>query len=303
MIRWLRHFHFLYERSLKSRRGDELLNTYFIRPVAAVFVGIFYPLPVLPIHVVLLGSAFGVAAAAAVAKGHLLAGGLLLFTKNILDAVDGQLARARHQEDRRGRFLDSISDFVINFLIFLALGIFLYGETKNAAVFLLALLAFLGLSLRVSYFVYYFVGYLHFENKLSVNRNVEEITETDRQGDPVALRLQKLYIFLYNWQDRFIEKIDLWCRRPATALSPAKQRLFDQKWVQHPVALRLSSFLGLGTELTFVIFALVFNRPLIYFTLNLFLLNGYALFCVLYRRHLAQQLFAELQNHPESDGN
>ncbi len=290
----LKKFPFLYASSLKSRRGDELLNTYFIRPLAAFFVGLAFPLPVLPIHIVLLGTAFGLAAALAVAIGNLVWGGILLFIKNILDAVDGQLARARHQEDRRGRFLDSISDFAVNFLVFLALGFFLFHRTGKASYFGWAALAFLSLSLRVSYFVYYFVSFLHSEKKLGLNRTLEEITEADRQGDPVALLLQKIYIFLYNWQDRLVHKIDISCTGPAASLPPEKREHFYRLWVTHPRALRLSSFLGLGTELSFVILALILKIPAFYLVFNLLGLNGFALFCIFYRRRLAQQLVQKL---------
>ncbi len=294
--KWLKKFHFLYESSLKSRRGDELLNTYFIRPLAAVFVGLLYPLPILPVQIVLLGTAFGLAAAVAIAAGWLVWGGILLFIKNILDAVDGQLARARHQEDRRGRFLDSISDLIVNFLVFLALGFFLFRQTGHVFSFFWAILSFISLSLRVSYFVYYFVSFLHSENKLGLNRTLEEITEADRKGDPAALLLQKIYIFLYNWQDRLVQKIDAWCAGPATHLSPENRQHFLRVWVTHQRALRLSSFLGLGTELTFVILALIFKIPNLYLIFNLVGLNLFAVFCIAYRRALAEKLVRSLSS-------
>ncbi len=287
---WLQKFHVLYKSSLKSRRGDEVLNTYFIRPLAAIFVGVLFPLPILPVHVVLTNLMFGLVSAVAIVKGQLALGGILLFTKNILDAVDGQLARARHQEDRRGRFLDSISDFLVNFAVFLALGLFLFRETGNPFYFLLAFLGFLGLSLRVSYFVYYFVSFLHSETKLTTNRTIETITDVDRQGDPVALRLQRLYLLLYGWQDHLIRRIDRWSADPAKSLPPHARQAFTKKWFTQSVALRLSSFLGLGTELTFVIGALFLKHPGVYLYFNLIGLNSFALLCIWYRRRLAVRL-------------
>ena len=279
-------FHFLYEASLKSRQADELLNTYFIRPAASVVVGFLYPTNILPIQVVLLGTGFGVLAAVLIFRGNLLWGGIFLFIKNMLDAVDGQLARAKHLEDRRGRFLDSVSDFMINLLVFSAIGRTLYQIRPSPEIWILVSLAFLSLSLRVSYFVFYFVAFLHLEQKLTQNRRFEGLTEADREGDPVALILQKIYIFFYNWQDQLAGLLDNWCLRRFKKSDRLDRKTLLQKWYSHPQALRLSGFLGLGTELTFVILALILNRIETYIWFNLLILNAYWGFVVLYRRFL-----------------
>jgi len=286
---FLKKLHFIYESSLKSKQADELLNTYFIRPVASLFVGLLYPTPLLPIHVVLLGSLFGIASAIFIGFGNLVWGGIFLFVKNILDAVDGQLARARHQEDRRGRFLDSISDFLINFLIFGAIGWHLLKIHTGVEIWILASLAFLSLSLRVSYFVYYFVAYLHLGQKLTQNRQFEILTEEDRQGDPLALLLQRIYIFLYNWQDRFVGQLDRWCLGRTEGLSHNERQKLLEWWYSHLPSLRLSGFLGLGTELTFVILGLILNKIHLYLWFNVIFLNGYAVFLIVYRKHLARK--------------
>jgi len=288
MRSFLKKMHFVYESSLKSKQTDELLNTYFIRPLASLFVGLLYSTPLLPVHVVMLGSLFGIASAILIGLGHLVWGGIFLFCKNILDAVDGQLARARHQEDRRGRFLDSISDFLINFLVFGAIGWHLSKTDANTEIWFLVGLAFLSLSLRVSYFVYYFVAYLHLEQKLTQNRQFEIVTEADGQGDPLTLLLQRIYIFLYNWQDQFIGQLDRWCLAGMKDCSGGTQADFLKWWYSHLPSLRLSSFLGLGTELTFVILSLILNRLYCYLWFNVLFLNGYAVFVIAYRKHLAK---------------
>jgi hypothetical protein len=179
------------------------------------------------------------------------------------------------------------------------LGFFLFRESGNPLCFLLAFFGFLGLSLRVSYFVYYFVSFLHLKEKLSQNRTVETITEADRQGDALTLVLQRLYIFLYGWQDRLVRQIDRWSVRPAHSLPPHTRQAFAQKWFTQPAALRLSSFLGLGTELTFLILALLLGHPTRYLWFNLIGLNSFALLCAVYRRHLAVQLTALfIPKHP-----
>ncbi len=294
MRSFLKKIHFVYQSSLKSKQADELLNTYFIRPLASLFVQLLYSTPLLPIHVVLLGSLFGIASAIFIGFGNLIWAGIFLFFKNILDAVDGQLARARHQEDRRGRFLDSISDFLINFLVFYAIGWHLSKTHTGAEIWILAGLAFLSLSLRVSYFVYYFVAYLHIEQKLAQNRQFETVTEEDRQGDPMALFLQKIYIFLYHWQDRLVARLDRWCLAEIEDFPSNTRANFLKWWYSHMPSLRLSSFLGLGTELTFVILGLILNRLNFYLWFNVLFLNGYAIFLIVYRKCLGREKIQEL---------
>ena len=47
--------------------------------------------------------------------------------KSILDAADGELARIKKTPSYVGRFLDSISDLVLNFLIIMAAQLYVYA--------------------------------------------------------------------------------------------------------------------------------------------------------------------------------
>src|SRR5437899_79660 len=95
--------------------ADELINTFLLRPIAAVIVWMLYPTRITPNQVTTLAILAGLAAAffytintpVAVATA-----GLLVTVKDILDDADGQLARAKQLYSRRGRFLDSIGDFI-----------------------------------------------------------------------------------------------------------------------------------------------------------------------------------------------
>lgn len=68
----------------------------------------------------------GLLAAALVSRGGYgwtLAGAALLQCNSILDGVDGELARVRHQHSRLGQWLDTVSDDLVNVAFWAALGV------------------------------------------------------------------------------------------------------------------------------------------------------------------------------------
>ncbi len=81
---------------------------------------------------------FGIAASYLIiqpVKLYAIIGAILLFYKNVLDKVDGSLARAKGLDSRRGRFYDSISDFIVTVTSFTAISFHLYWVYNNPVVF------------------------------------------------------------------------------------------------------------------------------------------------------------------------
>lgn len=276
-----------YASSLKSRVADEIINTYLIRPLAGIIVRIVFPTSITPNHLTLASTFAGAVAAWFYWEGAAstnFAAGLLIALKDILDSADGQLARAKQQFSRAGRFLDSIGDVVVNLLAFSAIGIALYTSSQSFAHLALATVAFLGTTLRVSYHVFYHTSFLHLENRYDVNRVTEEIRADDLRQDASTLRLQKIFQALYGWQDRMMVAIDRWCR--GNRSDPELAR-----WFGDGVALRLSGLVGLGTELFVLTCFSIMNRLDTYLWVNVIALNAVWLASILYRRFvLARRL-------------
>jgi|TARA_B110000902_G_C14151052_1_gene529539 hypothetical protein len=104
-----------------------------------------------PIHVTLLFGIVGLAACYFILVGQMYAAGICLILKSILDAADGELARAKGTPSYTGRYLDSIFDIILNFLI---LGCIWHITNGSLAI---ALLAFVGVQLQGTLFNYYYV--------------------------------------------------------------------------------------------------------------------------------------------------
>jgi phosphatidylglycerophosphate synthase len=284
-----------YNQSIKSNVSDELINTYLLRPIAGVLVAVLYNTPVTPNQVTAASIVVGIIAAGVYLLGTpsaFLAAGLLVTFKDILDSADGQLARAKYKYSRTGRFLDSIGDFVVDTAVFTAIGWVLYQQERMLWMPVLAGLGLFGISLRVSYHVFYQTSFLHLQKKYTTNRVTEEVREGDMMNGGMELTLQRIFQFIYGCQDRLMVKIDRWSAHQSLLETNNTTDEFRRRWYVDKIALRISGFLGFGTELFLLMLCSVFNQLKLYLFLNLFLMNGVWLSCVLYRRiHLSKEIF------------
>lgn len=272
-----------FRQSLKSDAyyADELINIYLLRPIAAGIVWILVPTRVTPNQVTILAVLLGFAAAAAYAydtPAAIALAGLLIVAKDITDDADGQLARAKEMYSRRGRFLDSIGDFLVNLFVFAAISDVVAKAHSTTESYVLGFLAFIGISLRVSYHVYYQVSFLHLEGRYKLNRIAEDVTEEDEQGDQLTLYLQRQFVTIYSWQDHLMTRIDRWCMR-----GEIDEKLLSV-WYGDRFSLRLSGLLGFGTELMLLAVCSWLNALPTYLLLNVFLMNGIWLVSIFYRR-------------------
>jgi hypothetical protein len=281
-----------YRKSIKSSKSDELINTYLLRPVAGLFVWAFYYTPITPNQVTIVSTLSGFIAAWYYLQGtphDFIVAGLLVTLKDILDSADGQLARAKEQFSRIGRFLDSIGDVLVDIAVFSAIGWSLFRLSGQWSDILLAFIGFAGITLRVSYHVFYHVSYLHLQDQYTNNRIIEEVRDEDILQGGIELGLQRVFQIIYGWQDRFMMRIDRWC------MGENRERILktselNKSWYEHSTGLRISGFLGFGTELFLLMICSVYNELRFYLLLNLFLMNGILIVSILYRRYSASGL-------------
>jgi len=208
---------------------------YFANRPAVRFL---YSRPVTPNQVTLLSLVSGLAAAACylVPSGAGLYGAAaFLYGKIFLDNVDGNLARVRGEVSRTGRFLDSLTDFLVTALVFTAVSIRLHRETGDAWIYGLGGFALLSCLLQCSYFVFYLVSYTSAVGSYRKNRLDERVCRADfeaaRQGrlGRTGLLLQRLYGWAYGWQDRAVEALDRESRRWAGVGEDARGWV-GEKW-------------------------------------------------------------------------
>ena len=223
-------------------------------------VKFLYPLPITPTHITIISLIAGLVSVRFYmidTSAGLMWGALFLYLKIFLDNVDGNLARVRGETSRLGRFLDSLTDFLVSLLVYLVLTLRLVDETNNSLYWCLGGLAFLSCLMQCSYFVYYLVKYTAISGTYLYNRVDEDITEEENEaydrGDLSMLVyfLHRAHILLYGWQDKTIEWFDRLSKRLG---SKKPQKLSEKNWYGDKVFLTLISPLCLCTNNMLLVF-------------------------------------------------
>jgi phosphatidylserine synthase len=104
-----------------------------------------------PIHVTLLFGISGLIAIYFILVQQYYWAGFFIILKSGIDAADGELARLKKTPSYFGRYLDSVFDIVLNFMLLMAI-----CYITNSSV-LIALLAFIGIQLQGTLYNYYYV--------------------------------------------------------------------------------------------------------------------------------------------------
>jgi hypothetical protein len=104
-----------------------------------------------PIHVTLLFGISGLLAIYCILENYYFLASFFIILKSGIDAADGELARLKKTPSYTGRYLDSVFDIVLNFLVFLSI---CYVSKTNLW---MTLLAFIGVQLQGTLYNYYYV--------------------------------------------------------------------------------------------------------------------------------------------------
>lgn len=103
------------------------------------------------IHVTILFGISGLIAIYFILSNHFILAGLFIVLKSGIDAADGELARLKNKPSYFGRYLDSVFDIILNFLILITI----CYVSKTTLWF--TILAFIGIQLQGTLYNYYYV--------------------------------------------------------------------------------------------------------------------------------------------------
>jgi hypothetical protein len=174
------------------------------RPVAIIIANSLKNSWITPIHITIGFVISGLIAIYCILQGYYWYAALFLILKSILDAADGELARINQKPTYTGRYLDSVSDIILNALFFIA--IWYISQTS----IWICILAFFGLQLQGTLYNYY---YVILRNKFDGDTTSRVFEDTP----PIALGNENqkhvniffgLYKFLYSAFDMVIYKLD-----------------------------------------------------------------------------------------------
>ncbi len=175
------------------------------RPIARNIAAILKNTKATPIHVTLAFGVSGLLAIYCIFEEYYWAAAFFLILKSILDAADGELSRQKNTPSYVGRYLDSIFDIILNFLI-----LFSVGHLSNAPLWL-TVAAFVCVQLQGTLYNYYYV----------ILRNItiggDSTSKVFEQKAPTAFAGEKqktvnvmflIFNVLYGFFDRSIQMLD-----------------------------------------------------------------------------------------------
>ena len=246
-------------------------------------VRLLYPTSITPNQITFLSLVFGLASAGFYVSGvpdDLVWGAIFLYGKVFLDNVDGNLARVRGTTSRFGRFLDSLADFLVTVLVYIAVTMYLVRTTGVQEYWVLGLLGLLFCFMQSTFFVFYLVNYTSRVGSYEKNRVNESVTEEDKrqveegQTDPWDLRMQTLFVWAYGWQDETVEKLDAMCKR-LSHVSDTEEAL--RSWYSDKKFLAWISPLCLCTNNVMLVFFSLLGQLELFMILLVSFMNIYSL--------------------------
>jgi hypothetical protein len=190
----------------KLKKEDKFIDVSdYGRPIAKLIVSFLKNTSCTPIQVTLLFGISGLIAIICILTNHYYFAGFFLILKSILDAADGELARVKNTPSYTGRYLDSIFDIILNFLI---IGTICY--ITNGSI-LLAIVAFLCVQMQGTLYNYY---YVILRNKLVGGDTTSKIFEYkepkafDGETQKSVHITYTLFNILYSFFDKTIHLMD-----------------------------------------------------------------------------------------------
>lgn len=175
------------------------------RPIAKWFANQLKNTRFTPIHVTLLFGICGLAAIYCILQNHYFLAGFFIILKSIIDAVDGELARAKQTPSYVGRYLDSVFDIILNFLFFM---IICYVSNTP---FWMTIIAFFCIQLQGTLYNYY---YVILRNQSAGGDKTSKIFE-DNSPQALPGETQKwvniwfrIYTIVYGLFDKIIHTLD-----------------------------------------------------------------------------------------------
>jgi hypothetical protein len=174
----------------------------YARPLARLIASYLAPTSIRAYQVTLVFSGVGIIGVYALLQKQFLIAAFCFQIKNLLDAVDGQLARMQNKPSVFGRYLDSICDWWINLLIVLGIAEVVSFSLEFAAIY------FLLIQLQGTVYNYFHVMQRHIVHGQTTSRLNEFSQPNPTPHDhPILVSItHRLYLIHYYVFDVIIEK-------------------------------------------------------------------------------------------------
>jgi len=284
-----------YRKSLKMAEVEEVIDLALNRPIAFGLVRLIYRLPITPNQITFLSLVSGLVAAYYLSLGLFALGGIWYALANLLDCMDGQLARLQHSGTPLGRLVDGVVDWIISVAVFTGLGIGMASLAGTAGVWYLVVAGGLTSAFHAIVFDYYQQEYLS-AVRGEENFLTREVTKS--QGEFARLQAEggqpfrKIVLFLYLQYLRVQHRSQL-------KKSPTRQYPPDLFRQYNRGILRWWTFLGATTNRSMLIVAGILGQPEVFLWVVVVPANLYLVAMVLWQRRIQRALDDALHHQLE----
>ena len=198
-----------FKASLKSVETENIVDLYFYRPIGYQIARVLKHTRITPNMVTVFSIFIGAGTGFMFYFDNLtcnLTGILLLVSANILDCVDGQLARLTGIKSKIGRILDGIAGDIWFFLIYVCLALRLTHEYGTAWFFIPAILSGLSHMIQANITDYYKTLHLFFVSK-EKGKEFQSQKQVKAQQQKMTFGLNKFFYSLYGIYTGIQEKM------------------------------------------------------------------------------------------------
>lgn len=263
-----------YKLSLKGTDAEEIFDLVIYRPVSFQFVKLIYNTNITPNQISYAALFFGVLAGVFYALGSELSfvlAAVSFFLCNVLDCADGQLARLKKNGTRIGRIIDGLIDYITAISTFIGIAIALQTSTSiffewgckflamESTVFAwtLTVIAALSRAFQNMFFDKYRNMYLKYVYNKSDDANEDlarykkELEALKRLKGRYDVKILMNLYYKYTFaQNKMSKQVDY-------TVTPEEYKKYNK------FLLRMWSWIGSTTHLTFlIIFTLIFRVEL-----------------------------------------
>ena len=284
-----------YLATLKNVHVEEFVDLVIFRPIAFLLLKPFCWTPITPNQVSFMAMISGIVSGIYFSKGDyrfFILGGVFYGVANILDCLDGMIARIKKNGTKTGRLIDGYVDYIVNFAVFLGLGI---GLTKAFAAgtvtlplepWFLVIIA--GISTAVNAVLtdkYRNLFLTHVDGlRITPQHEIQEF-------GPELERLEK---GKGKYFDRLMIKFYLRYNYVQVGKAPAEMIYYDaDEYRKHNLILiTLWNLIGVSTHLTFMIISAVLFKPMIFFYYSIGFANIWMIIMIILQNRTDKKLAA-----------
>ena len=208
-----------YEASLKSIETENYIDRWFYRPIGFRIAKMLRNTAITPNMVTIISIFIGVAAGPLFYYNNIsytLTGILCLIIANILDCVDGQLARLTSIKSKIGRILDGLAGDIWFASIYISLAMRLNNEYDTWIFFIPAVISALSHLIQANITDYYKTLHLYFISK-EKGSEFQQLHEVRAQYKEMKSGIGKVLFFFYvgytSLQETVTPKLQLFLKK------------------------------------------------------------------------------------------